>query len=132
MQRSSTLVLNDLDRAVERAVVQPLLLRLLGLHLEAAADGVEGVRDEACGARERQNERSEKRERGAFFMVAVQRGCAAAFAQEGLGAAGACLPAMMAVAWAMANLDARPMTPRSFFHGLIALRVSKTPKYGPR
>ena len=39
-------------------------------------------------------------------MVAVQRGCAAAasFAQEeGLGAAGACLPAMMAVAWAMAQ-----------------------------
>merc|ERR1712054_6376 len=45
--RRDALVLDDLDGAVERAVVEPLILGLLGLHLQAAANGVEGVRDEA-------------------------------------------------------------------------------------
>ena len=35
-------------------------------------------------------------------------------------------PAMMAVVWAMANFDARPIMPLSFFHGLMAFSVSKT------
>ena len=39
-----TLVLHDLGEAVHGALVQPLVLRLLGLHLQASADGVERVR----------------------------------------------------------------------------------------
>mmetsp|Transcript_28667 Transcript_28667/g.61684 ORF Transcript_28667/g.61684 Transcript_28667/m.61684 type:complete len:245 (-) Transcript_28667:336-1070(-) len=50
--RAHTLVLRDLDEAVEGALVKPLLLRLLRLHLQPTAHGVEGIRDEAgndCG-----------------------------------------------------------------------------------
>merc|ERR1719482_1933983 len=46
--RPHPLVADNLDRAVERAVVQPLVRWLLRLHLQATADGVEGGGDEAC------------------------------------------------------------------------------------
>ena len=45
--RAHPLVADDLDRAVERAIVQPLVRWLLCLHLQATADGVERVGDEA-------------------------------------------------------------------------------------
>mmetsp|Transcript_20190 Transcript_20190/g.65806 ORF Transcript_20190/g.65806 Transcript_20190/m.65806 type:complete len:270 (+) Transcript_20190:99-908(+) len=44
---ANALLLHHLDRAVRGALVQPLLRGLLRLHLQAAADRVEGVRDEA-------------------------------------------------------------------------------------
>eukprot|EP00128_Syssomonas_multiformis_P017712 Colp12_sorted_trinity150504_noHs@22377 len=39
-----TLILSNLGEAVEGTLVEPLLLGLLGLHLETTTDGVEGVR----------------------------------------------------------------------------------------
>lgn len=39
-----TLVLHNLGEAVHGTLVQPLVLRLLGLHLQASADGVERIR----------------------------------------------------------------------------------------
>merc|ERR1711865_1223573 len=44
---TNALILDDLHSAIERAVVKPLLLRLFSLHLQATADGVKRIGDEA-------------------------------------------------------------------------------------
>merc|ERR1711871_278252 len=44
--RRNALITNDLHGAIQRTVVEPLLLRLLGLHLQPTANRVERIRDE--------------------------------------------------------------------------------------
>jgi hypothetical protein len=48
-QSGGALLLEDLVEAVNSALVDPLVLGLLGLHLQTSADGVEGVRSIAGG-----------------------------------------------------------------------------------
>lgn len=43
-ESAGALLLQNLDKAINSAAVEPLGLGLLGLHLETTADGVEGVR----------------------------------------------------------------------------------------